>query len=426
MGILGSFNIGVTGITSVGEGMSVIADNIANAGTFGFKSSRPEFQDVLANSLKGIDGGDQIGSGVKLAHTKPLITQGGLVRTSQVTDLAINGNGFFVVDAPFGKGYTRDGGFHFDKDGFLINSDGYNVLGYVGNSDGKITNKVDSIKLPGITIPAVGTETVNVQMNLDSRAKIQQFDPEFPDETSSYNTGIVVYDNVGTARLVTVYFNRTDFNNWEYHAMVQGEDATGGEKGTFVEMASGSLNFTEKGTLNEEQEGSNSFNFNKGAKQDQKIVFNFGESILEGGDGFDASTMYGSETSVSRHTQDGSSAGSLSTLSFNDKGILTAVYNNGEDRDLGQVVISKFQNSEGLFKMGKNLFRETRKSGQGTLGRPNEGGRGEVLSKSIEHSNVDIAQEFVNLMTSQRNFTANTRTITTADQMLQDILNIKR
>jgi flagellar hook protein FlgE len=168
------------------------------------------------------------------------------------------------------------------------------------------------------------------------------------------------------------------------------------------------------------------FNFNKGAAPGQKIDFDFGISVADGGNGLEGSTQYGSESSVARHTQDGATAATIGSLSFNDRGILTAVYNNGEARDIAQISIAKFENNEGLFKMGKNLYKETRNSGQGALGRPGEHGRGEVLSKSIEESNVDIAHEFVNLMKAQRNFTANTRTITTADQMLQEILNIKR
>lgn len=425
MSILGSFNVGITGLNSIGGGMEVIADNIANAGTYGFKSSRPEFQDVLASSLKGIDGGDQIGAGTKLSHVKPMFTQGSLVRTQNVTDLGINGNGFFAVDAPFGRGFTRDGSFNFDKEGMLTTGDGYPVIGFPADETGKITSKVGAIKLGSTTIPAHATSKLTVQMNLDSRADIQKFDPEKSLKTSNYNTGIVIYDNVGTARLATVYFNKTAENKWEYHALIKGEDSTkGGTKE--VEMANGEIEFTDKGVLKKLTQKQNSFNFNKGAAPDQKIEFNFGTTLEEGGNGLDSATQYGSPTAVSRHSQDGASAATLASLSFNDAGILTAVYNNGEARDIAQIAIAKFENNEGLFKVGKNLYKDTRRSGQAALGKPTEQGRGEVLAKSVEESNVDIAAEFVNLMRSQRNFTANTRTITTSDQMLQEILNIKR
>jgi flagellar hook protein FlgE len=426
MSTLSSFNIGVSGLHAAGQSMSVIGDNIANAGTFGFKGSRAEFQDMLSKSLKGIDGGDQIGSGVKMSHVTPKFTQGNINRTESVTDLALNGSGFFVVDAPFGRGFTRDGSFHFDKEGNLINGDGYKVMGFQSDENGNVSTKLGDIRLGNTTIPAKATEKVTMSMNLDSREEIKQFNPENPEETSSFNSSMVVYDNVGTERVVTMYFNKTQNGQWDYHAMVDGADTEGGEAGKLVEMASGKLRFNDKGVLEEEIETKNAFNFNKGAKPGQKIAFNFGESIKEGGTGLEAITQYGSQSSVSRHTQDGASAATLASLSFNDEGILTAVYDNGVSRDVAQIAVAKFENNEGLFKTGKNLFKETRKSGQAALGQPGVDGRGEVLAKSIELSNVDIADEFINLMNAQRNFQANTRTITTADQMLQEVLNIKR
>lgn len=426
MGILSSFNIGVTGLAAAGQSMNVIGDNIANAGTFGYKRSRAEFQDMLANSLKGIDGGDQIGSGTKLAHVTPQYTQGSINRTENITDLALNGNGFFAVEAPFGTGFTRDGSFHFDKEGHLINGDGYKVIGFQANDEGVISTKTGPIKLGNTTIPAKATEEVKISMNLDSRADIQPFNPQDPEKTSAFNSSFAVYDNVGTQRIVTVYFNKITDGNWEYHAMVDGAEAQGGQEGTMVEMGNGQLQFNDKGVLQAEIPGLNSFNFNKGAAPNQQINFDFGKSITEGGDGKDAITQYGSESSVARHTQDGYEAATLGSMSFNDDGVLTASYDNGVSREIGMIAVAKFENNEGLFKTGKNLFKETRKSGQGALGKPGKDGRGEVLSKSIEISNVDIANEFIDLMNAQRNFQANTRTITTSDQMLQEVLNIKR
>lgn len=426
MGILRSFNIGVSGLNAVGQGMGVIGDNIANAGTNGFKSSRAEFQDVLAVSLKGIDGGDQFGAGVKLSHIKPIMTQGDVARTESVTDLAINGDGFFRVEAPFGQGYSRDGSMHFNKDGSLVNSDGNRVLGFLANELGEITNKLGPIGLGNTTIPAKSSEKIKINMNLDSRAEVKEFNIEKPDDTSNFSHSVTVYDNIGTARLITIFYNKTANNQWTYRAMSDGNDVEGGEQGKFVQMAEGSLVFNDKGRLQEEKEGSNSFNFNKGAAPDQKIEFNFGDSMAEGGDGLTASTQYGSTSAIARHTQDGASAASLASLSFNDKGVLTAVYDNGESKNISQVAVAKFENNEGLFKIGKNLFKESRNSGQAAMGKPGESGRGEVLSKSIELSNVDIANEFVALMTAQRNFQANAKTLTTADQMLQEVLSIKR
>lgn len=427
MGILRSMNIGISGLKAAGGGMSVIGDNLANAATTGFKSSRAEFQDVLATSLKGIDGGDQFGAGTKLAHIKTLFSQGDIARTDSVTDLAINGDGFFVIEADFGRGFTRDGSLHFDAEGNLVNPDNFKVLGFEANPEtGKVTNKLGPIKLGTTTIPAKSTKKIDVSMNLDTREPVKQFDINRPDDTSSYSNSITVYDNIGTARVLTMYFNKTANNTWEYHVTAGSDDVDGAEKGVLTEMASGVLQFTPEGLLQEEQVGSNSFNFNKGAKQDQQIEFNFGETLAEGGDGYKASTQYGSKTAISKHFQDGFAAGALASLSFNDNGILSAVYDNGEQRDISQIAIGKFENNEGLFKVGKNLMKESRSSGQAAIGKPREQGRGNVLSKSIELSTTDIANEFVGLMTQQRNFQANAKAIQTADQMLNEVLNIKR
>lgn len=426
MSLLSSFQTGVSGLQAAGNSMSVIGDNIANAGTNGYKGSRAEFQDMLSNSLKGIEGGDQIGTGVKLAHVRGKFTQGSVSRTETVTDLAINGGGFFTVDAPFGRAYTRDGSFHFDKEGSLVNGDEYKIMGFAADEKGQITSKMAPIKLGNTTVPATATKEVKMSMNLDSRDNIRVFDPKNPEKTSNFNTGFTVYDNIGTAHLVTMYYNKTADGGWDYHAMVEGAEAEGGKAGEMMEMANGSLKFNDKGMLQEEVEKSNSFNFNKGAAKGQKIAFNFGDSLKEGGTGLDASTQFGSKSSVARHTQDGSSAATLASLSFNDQGVLSAVYSNGEVRDIGQIAVAKFENNEGLHKLGKNMFRESRRSGQPALGKPGEDGRGDVISKSLELSNVDIADEFVGLMNAQRNFQASTKTITTADQMLQEILNIKR
>ena len=426
MGILRSFNIGVSGLRAAGSGMGVVGDNIANSGTNGFKASRAEFQDVLASSLSGVSGADQMGAGVRLGHIKTIMTQGDLTRTDNITDLAINGGGFFTVDIPFGRGYSRDGSFHFDKNGILVNGDGNNIMGFYANEKGEIVNKLQPIQVKPGTIPAQATTLVDINMNLDVRAPVKEFDINDPDNTSNYSSSLTVHDNIGTPRLVTMYYNKLENGKWEYHAVVEGKDAADGEVGKLYEMASGKMSFNKDGILEEEIEDKNSFNFADGARPDLKIKFSFGESLKEGGDGSKGSTNFGSPSTTSRHTQDGYAAATLSSLSFNDQGILTAIYDNGEAMDVAQIAIAKFENNEGLFRMGKNMYKESKTSGQAAIGKPGEGGRGEVLSQSIEVSNVDLANEFVNLMTGQRNFAANAKTLTTADQMLQEVLNIKR
>ena len=241
MSILRSFNIGVAGLRAAGSGMGVVGDNIANAGTTGFKASRAEFQDMLATSLSGIDGGDQMGAGVRLGRIKPIMTQGDLTRTDNITDLAMNGGGFFSLKTPFGVGYTRDGSFHFDKSGTLVNNSGYEVLGFYANENGEIVNSIKPIQIKPGTIPAQATGEIEISMNLDVRAPIKQFNIEDPENTSNYSSSMTVYDNIGTPRLITMYYNKLDNGTWEYHATVGAKDAEGGEVGKVYEMGSGLL-----------------------------------------------------------------------------------------------------------------------------------------------------------------------------------------
>ncbi len=425
-GVLGSFNTGLSGLSAAGHGMAVVSDNIANIGTFGFKASRAEFQDVFAKSLRGIDGGDQIGAGSKLSHIKPVMTQGDLARTGIATDLAINGDGFFKIKAPFGNGYTRDGSMHFDKNGHLVTADEYPVIGFTADTNGQIGHRESEIRLGNTTIPAESTEQVSINMNFDSRVPVLEFSPERPGETSNFGHALTVYDNVGTSRVVSIFYNKTTDNNWTYRAMIDGKDAQGGTPDQLVEMATGQLVFNDKGILQQEIEGQNAFNFNKGAAQGQRIVFDWGRSVVEGGDGLGASTQYGSQMTISRHSKNGHSAASLTSVSFNNDGVLTAVYDNGVIKNIAQIAVAKFENNESLFKMGKNLFKSTLKSGDEALGKPGESGRGEVFSRTIELSNIDVANELIALIKAQRNFSANAKTLQTSDQMLKEVLDIKR
>jgi flagellar hook protein FlgE len=428
MGVLSSLYTGVSGVQANGEALGVISDNIANSNTIGFKTSRAEFQDVIAKSLKGILGGNQIGRGTKLAAVSGIFSQGAVTQTDKSTDLALSGDGFFVVDGPEGRAFTRNGSFNFNKDGELVNSDGMKVKGFSADENGKITSTINPIKLDRNVIDAKRTEKVDMSMNLDIRDEVKQlgFDPLKPNDTSNYSTGVTVYDSAGNAHALTVYFNKTADNTWTWNAMAKGEEIVGGQKGQGVVGASGTIQFTVDGKLQSQTTASNAFNFNKGALPNQKIDFNFGDDILQGGTGLKGSTQYGSASDIYKTSQDGYTAGTIGGLSFNDDGILSAFYTNGTTRNIAQVAVAKFENNEGLFKAGNNLFKESRNAGAPNIGAPGAGGRGKVFSKSVEASTTDIASEFVNLIQMQRAFQANSRTLSTSDELMQEVLNIKR
>jgi flagellar hook protein FlgE len=426
MGILSSMYTGISGMRGSGEALSVYGDNIANANTSGFKTSRPEFQDLVAASLKNPLGGNQVGRGTRLSSVTPLMAQGAIVSSDSPTDLAISGDGMFVLMGREGQAYSRSGSFHFDREGKLINNDGYRVQGFKADENGKVTSKLTDITVDRTIVDARPTRKVDMFINLDIRSdKSAEFNPLKPEATSQFSTGMTVFDSAGTPRTVSMFLNKTGDGEWTWRVMAKGEDLIDGKPGTMVEQAKGKLLFDVDGRLNEVITDSNKFTFNKGALKEQEIEFNFGPTKNSGGSGTQC-TQYGTISEVYRTVQDGFSAGTLSGMTFNDDGTLTGVFSNGQTIALAQVAVGKFENPEGLFKMGQNLYRESRNSGAATLGAPETGGRGKVTSKALESSTTDIANEFINLMSAQHNFQANSRVIRVADDLMQEVLNLKR
>jgi flagellar hook protein FlgE len=428
MGVLSSLYTGVSGLTAQGEALGVIGDNIANANTAGFKASRAEFQDIISKSLKGILGGNQIGRGVKIGAVTPILTQGNVDATEKSTDLAISGDGYFTLRGSDGESFTRDGSFKFDREGYLTTADNQRVQGYQADENGQIINKLGDIKFPRALIPASATKNVKLDLNLDSRIQnIKTFDAKNPYDTSDFTTGIEVYDSQGNKHLVTLFFNKTADRQWAFRGMVDGKEVTGGKEGEMASVLEGQLGFTVDGKLDTEVISKQAFNFTGGALQNQQIKFDFGDSLTtDKGKGLDGSKQYGRDSGLISWNQDGAAAGTINNLSFSDEGVLTALYSNGETRDLAQIGLARFENSEALFKVGNNRLKEARDSGAPSLGKANQGGRGRLFAKSLERSNVDMALEFVNLIQNQRGFQANAKTITTTDELLNEVINLKR
>lgn len=427
MSILASLYTGVSGLAAHGQALGVTADNISNAATTGFKASRAEFQDIIAKNLKGILGGNQIGRGVKIGAVNPILNQGNVDSTERVTDLAISGDGYFKVRGAEGDSYTRDGALKFNREGYLITNDNQLVQGFMADEHGKILNKVGDIKFPRALIPAKATEEIKLDLNLDSRVDTEKkFDLKDPYATSHYSTGIELYDTQGNKHLVTLFFNKVADRNWQWRGLVDGKDVTGAEEGELAEVISGRLVFTQDGKLQSQEVLDSELNFKGGALQNQQVKFNFGDDIESGGKGLDGTKQYGKESDLISWSQDGASAGTITNLSFNDEGVLTAVYSNGQARDLAQIALAKFENPEALYKLGNNRFKESRESGAPALGAPLRAGRGKIFAKSLERSTVDLANEFVSLIQGQRNFQANAKTITTTDEMLNEIIQLKR
>lgn len=428
MGVLSSLYTGVSGLTAQGEALGVIGDNIANANTIGFKASRAEFQDIVAKSLKGILGGNQIGRGVKIGAVNPILTQGNVDATEKATDLAISGDGYYVLRGSDGESFTRDGSFHFDKEGYLVTNDNQRVQGFIADDKGNILNKTGDVKFPRALTPAKATTEVKLDINLDSRTEtVKKFDIKDPNGTSHFSTGVEVYDSQGNKHLVQLYFQKQADRQWSFHGLIDGKEAAGGKEGEPYEVISGQLGFTVDGKLDTEVISKTAFNFKGGALQNQTIKFDFGDSVTtDKGTGINGTRQYGKESDLISWSQDGAAAGTINNLSFNDQGVLTALYSNGQTQDLAQIALAKFENPEAMFKVGNNRFKEARDSGSPSVGKPNAGGRGKIFAKSLERSTVDLALEFVNLIQNQRGFQANAKTITTTDELLGEVIQLKR
>ena len=423
---------GVSGLTAMGSAMAIIGDNIANAGTTAFKASRGEFADVISSNLKGVLGGNQIGRGVVLTAVTPLFSQGNLTPSERDSDMAIRGDGFFVTKAQGSAGeisYTRDGSFRFDAQGRMTTSDGNLIQGYKINAiSEKQEPALTDVQFSSNIIPAKGTTSVKIDSNLDVRKPVNmtKFSVENADKSSDYATSLKFYDSTGTAQSLNVYFYKAAESDWKWYATADGGVLQGGKEGTTQQIAEGKLSFTKDGKLASDELISSSINF-RGATPNQKIDFNFGDSIItRKGTGLQGTTQYGSNSTIYRQVQDGYAAGSLTNFSIDDTGTVSGAYSNGVAKPLAQIAIARFENNEGLYKAGNNRWKEAVNSGQPLIGRAGEAGRGVVMAKTLESSNVDLAGEFVHMMGNQRNFQANAKTITTSDELLQEVIQLKR
>ncbi len=432
MSILKTMYTGVSGLQAEGEALGVVGDNISNSNTVGFKSQRAIFADMLGHSVTAGTPSALPGSGVVMSQVEQMFTQGSLSNTGVATDLALSGDGFFVVggtvDGVQGQFYTRAGQMKINAKGDITNLEGMQLQGYKALGGGKFAASVGGLQVNTSALSPAVTTKMAITANLDANAKVPAlpFDPLNPASTSSFSTSMQVFDSLGNSHAVDVYMVKTAANAWDYHAVVDGGQLAGGTAGTNVEIGSGSLTFTSAGALNTSATTtaiSASFN---GATANQAIALDFGTPIATGGTGLTGSTQFASPSSVSNQTQDGYASGDLAGISVDGSGVVKGTYTNGQKLDIGQLAIAKFRSNEGLGRAGHNLWLATRESGDAAVGTAGSGGRGAVSGGALEQSNVDLATQFVDLITHQRAFAANSKTITTADEMLQEIVNLKR
>ncbi|HYQ42941.1 MAG TPA: flagellar hook protein FlgE [Polyangiaceae bacterium] len=432
MTVLSSMNSGVSGLKAESDALGVTGDNIANVNTSGFKAQRAVFEDVLGHSILAGTSTGLPGSGVRVGDIQQMFTQGTLSNTGVSTDVALNGDGFFVVkgtvDGVSSDFYTRAGEFVINKDGKLTNTQGLKVQGYQANGDGTFAASLSDVTAPTAALPARATTAMDITANIDSSAPVitAAWDPQDPANTANFSTTMAVYDSLGNAHTADVYFRKTADNAWDYHVLVPGADLNPPVAGN-SEIGSGALTFTTDGALNAETVTTAvSATFGGGATAAQAITLNFGTSIAEGGTGLDGTTQFAGPSNVSAQKQDGYASGDFSGVSVDGQGVVTGLYTNGQKIAMSQLGIAKFRSNDGLGRAGQNLWIATRESGTAAMGTAGSGGRGATTGGALEGSNVDLASEFVSMIQHQRSFSANSKTITTADEMLQELIGLKR
>jgi flagellar hook protein FlgE len=409
---------GVSGLRSHQVMMDVVGNNIANVNTVGYKSSTVLFQDTLSQLVRGASGGtgeatagvnpQQVGLGVRVGATDMVFSQGASQLTGRATDVAIQGDGFFVMRMGTETLYTRAGSFGFDQNGFLTDPSGAVVQGWMGTVDGTISTNspVGDIRLPvGQVISPVATTKVTVGGNLSTTAL-----PTDP----AISTAIQVIDSLGTPQRITVNFLKTGDNAWEMEVFgPDGQTQIGSPIPLSFDPATGEL--SSPTTLP-------SFSFQPpGGADTLAFEIDFGAVGVP-----NSLTQFGGTSTAAAIGQDGTTTGYLRSFAISDDGVVSGVFSNGRSQPLARIAMGAFNNPGGLVKAGQSLYRASGASGQALVGTPGTAGRGSMAAGTLEMSNVDLAQEFTSLIIAQRGFQANSRIITASDEMLQDLVNLKR
>ena len=403
---------GVSGLKNHQTRMDVIGNNIANVNTIGFKKSRVIFQDMLNQTLQSAAspstnrGGTnpvQVGFGMSLASIDVIHTTGSLQPTGKNTDLSIEGEGFFMVGEGKNTFYTRAGNFDLNRDNvFIHGGTGLIAQGILADSTGEIdpNGKIKNIILTEhVSSPPRATTEVVFAKNLDFRAEIQA--------EPNYSTSVSVYDSKGDTHLVNVYYTKTADNTWEVKTSVDDVfPIDGSGQGTLeFDPVTGKLLDSDVSNIVCDIDGADSLN----------IALNF-ENITE----------YAGDFTITYTGQDGYEEGYLEEVSVDSNGVLSGSFSNGQSRALAQLTIATFSNPAGLTKIGNNLYTISNNSGAPDQGVPGISGRGVIKPETLEMSNVDLSQEFVEMIITQRGFQANSRVITTSDQILEELVNLRR
>jgi flagellar hook protein FlgE len=429
---VGSFSAGLSGLNANGQYLSVIGNNLANINTIGFKSSAVTFMDLVSQTVGGPSANPmQVGLGVSTGSISPIFSQGAIENTREATNVAIQGNGFFVVRGTNGLSYTRAGNFSLNSDGALVTPDGFRVQGYteIDPVTGRIvttSEPTDLIVPPGVLRAPVPTSVFRTLSNLDVDAVVGD----------TFNTPVQIYDSVGASHVMTVTYTRTAIG-WNFQITVPGAEVVPASATPFV-LASGSLAFDGQGQIVSMTPAAPATG---GGSLPGTPITDIAFTTPAWATGADPSTItwdivdqnavvsltgFASPSATASKSQNGAAAGMIDSISISPDGSIVATFGAGRTVAVGQLALANFNNPKGLVKMGSNRYGESQAAGIPNVGVAGTGGRGTLIGSALEQSNVDIAQEFTQMILAQRGYQANSKTITVSDELLVDTLNLKR
>lgn len=425
---------GVSGLRNHQTRMDVIGNNIANVNTVGYKRGKVIFQDMLSQSIRGASspqggrGGtnpQQVGLGVTINTIDTIHTQGSSESTGKATDMMVDGDGMFIVADGSNKFYTRAGNFDFDSSGTLINANGLKVQGWNANDTGAIdtTQPAGEIAITKGVAISQPTSTVQFSGNLDANTVLYAAgSPVVGEVALSAN----VYDSLGNSHTVYIYLQNNADNTWTI-SDTSGDPANPANPAWVQLNIGGDVEFNPDGTfLTDPVVTVTGQPVDPDAQEfDDTTPLPAGNLPAVSFD-FSKLTQLAGNTNVQMSYQDGAAAGVLTGFAVDKTGVITGQFSNGMSKQLAQVAMANFSNPGGLSKTGGNVYAETNNSGAAQIGTAGTGGRGEITPGSLEMSNVDLSQEFTDMIITQRGFQANSRIITTSDEMLQELVNLKR
>jgi len=428
MGISSALYSGVSGLNTNAQAMSVIGNNLANTNTLGFKGSRTVFSDLLSASVSGSGGTSQVGRGVGMSRVDGIFSQGTFESTESSLDVAIEGDGFFILSPPEEDTsyFSRAGAFRFNEQGYLVNPEGYQVMGQPYGSDGNLVPGVQTeIQIQNLGLVAgEPTTELSFTTNLDASTEVPATIPTFnyaDPSTYDFSTSTQIYDTLGNPQLVSTYYTKTATNTWNVNwsaTLEDGSVAQGPATAT-------NLYFTADGVLADPT--------NPTDPATAPITLSIAASELDWGNGSNPqdititfnTTQFNSDSSVITQEQNGFAAGELTGVNIDENGAVIASYANGKRVFVANLSLATFRNPGGLEAVGSNLFKATTTSGVPRTGLPGPE-LGKVFTNSLEQSNVDMGAEFVRMITVQRGFQANSKIITTVDDLLGELINLKR